>query len=315
MQAIIVLGQMMVLLVMMSIGYFSYKKEVVDQNTAGQLSSLVVNVFNPILVVNGVLGSQQKGGLDSILLNLAMVLLYFTVLILASFPLSKILRVEKKVFTTNRLMLIFGNLGFMGIPVLRSIYGDDAMIYVAFYILVYNILLYTYGMRLAEKAGEEFHQKTEPKRNRAANLKRICNPGVFASLAAVLIFLFPPALPQPVYTFCDYMGNTTVPLSMILIGISVARENLGEVFRERRIYGFILLRMVALPVALTLLLKSFVPDSMILGVFAILMGMPVGSIVSMMIKEKGGADQYCIKGVVLSTLFSIVTIPFICIFL
>ena len=255
MQAMIVLGQMMVLLVMMGIGYFSYKKEVVDQNTAGQLSSLVVNVFNPILVVNGVLGSQQKGGLDSILLNLAMVLLYFTVLILASFPLSKILRVEKKVFTTNRLMLIFGNLGFMGIPVLRSIYGDDAMIYVAFYILVYNILLYTYGMRLAEKAGEEFHQKTEPKRNRAANLKRICNPGVFASLAAVLIFLFPPALPQPVYTFCDYMGNTTVPLSMILIGISVARENLGEVFRERRIYGFILLRMVALPVALTLLLK------------------------------------------------------------
>ena len=47
-------------------------------------------------------------------------------------------------------MLIFSNLGFMGIPIIEELYGRGAIFYVALYTLVYNILFYTYGIYLFE---------------------------------------------------------------------------------------------------------------------------------------------------------------------
>ena len=106
---------------------------------------------------------------------------------------------------------------------------------------------------------------------------------------------------------------------MIMIGISMAQANLKEVFMDMRIYAFILLRMVVLPIAVALTLKGVVAayalDPVVFGVFIIELGMPVGSIIVMMTREKGGDAAYCTRGVVLSTLASIITIPIICAFL
>jgi len=246
-------------------------------------------------------------------------------------------------------MTIFSNVGFMGIPVIRSIFGNGAMIYVAFYILAYNIMLYTCGMYLAKKAGEDNRNRplsyleavaangekggmktadgqqekstesiSKEKRNMGF-FRQMINPGVIAALLAVLIFATGITLPEPVCTFCDYMGNTTIPLSMLLIGVSMAQANFKEVFGDIRIYVFVLLRMVVLPIAMIFALRGVVTayaiDPVVFGVFIIELGMPVGSIIALMTRENGGDVAYCTKGVVLSTLASIITIPLICAFL
>lgn len=314
MDAGIIFGQMLVLLAMMAIGYYVYKIKWISENSAKQLSGLVVNVFNPVLVLNGVLGQSAKGSMGTVLQNLAMVILYFIVLILFSYLMPVLLRTEKRSWTTVRLMTVFANVGFMGIPVVKSLYGDSALIYVAFYILLYNLLLYIYGIRLAERSAKEFSGKTVAG-SLKDNLKKACNPGVIAALLAILIFAAGLQVPAPVVTFCDYMGNATIPLSMILIGINVAQADLREVFTDLRVYLFIVLRMIALPVLLVAVLRNFVADPVVLGVFALELGMPVGSIVAMLVQEKGGNDRYCTRGVVLSTLCSVVTLPVIGLFL
>ena len=65
-----------------------------------------------------------------------------------------------------------------------------------------------------------------------------------------MIFVLKPAVPMPVTAFCEYMGNTTIPLSMILIGVSTAQTDMRDVFGEWRIYCFILIRMVLLPLTM-----------------------------------------------------------------
>ncbi|MBQ8279028.1 MAG: AEC family transporter [Roseburia sp.] len=345
----IIFGQMLVLLTMMAVGFFCYKKGWVSDETSGHLSKLVVNVFNPILVVNGVLGQNSVEAGSGVAWNIMFIVVYFALLMLISLVLPLVLRPEEKHKSIYRLMTIFSNVGFMGIPVIKSIFGDGTMIYVAFYILGYNIMLYTVGMFLAQKTGDEnrahsvFYLEAmaangagkrtvaeeqqairdtlslEKKSGVAAFLKRLINPGVVAALLAVAIFAFGIKMPDPVVTFCDYMGNTTIPLSMIMIGISMAQANLKEVFADVRIYAFILLRMIALPIAVTFALKGIVAayaiDPIVFGVFIIELGMPVGSIIVMMSREKGGDAAYCTRGVVLSTLASIITIPLICAFL
>lgn len=312
----IILGQMLVLFAMMLIGYFVYKKQWIAADTAGSLSKMVVNVFNPILVINGVLGQNGGADMNKIRINLLFIMLYFVVLILFSFLLILFLRPGRHKKSIYRLMAVFSNLGFMGIPVVKSIYGNEAMIYIAFYILAYNLLLYTYGMALTKKAAAEYGGTLE---NETAGwkeaFKKMLNPGVAAALLAVIIFMSGVEAPDYISTFCDYMGNATIPLSMILIGISVAETDLKKVFLDIRIYAFIVLRMVALPIFMIFLLRNIPTDTVIFGVFIIELGMPVGSIISLMARESGADADYCTKGVVLSTLASILTIPFVCAFL
>ena len=340
---------MLVLLAMMAVGFFCYKKSWVSDETAGHLSKLVVNVFNPILVINGVLGQSSAEAGNRVAWNLMFIVIYFVLLMVIGFLMPLVLRPQEKHISVYRLMTIFSNVGFMGIPVIKSIFGDSTMIYVAFYILAYNLMLYTVGMFLSIKAGAENRQQSvsyleamaangEGKKSAEAERQavrstltvektsgvaeffgRLLNPGVIAALFAVVIFAFGIQMPGPIVTFCDYMGNTTIPLSMIMIGISMAQADLKEVFTDLRIYVFILLRMVALPILMILALKGVVEtngiDPIVFGVFIVELGMPVGSIIVMMAREKGADAAYCTKGVVVSTLASIVTIPLICAFL
>ena len=344
----VVFGQMLVLLAMMAVGFFSYKKSWVTDETAGHFSKLVVNIFNPILVVNGVLGQNSADAGNNVAWNLAFIAVYFVILVIFGYCMPLIVRPRQKHQSIYRLMTIFSNVGFMGIPVIKSIFGDGAMIYVAFYILGYNIMLYTCGMYLSKKAGEENQSKQESYLETLAAyregkcdmteeqvvrsvfsqkgpsaktsfFKRLINPGVIAALLAVVIFVSGVNVPNPIVTFCDYMGNTTIPLSMIMIGISIAQAELREVFTDVRMYLFILLRMILLPIIMIFALNGFVAangiDPMVFGVFIIELGMPVGSIIVMLTRENGGDAAYCTRGVVLSTLASILTIPVICAFL
>ena len=350
----VVFGQMLVLLAMMAVGFWCYKKNWITDESSGQLSKLVVNVFNPVLVVNGVLGQSRSNAGAGIGWNIVFIIGYFVILVVLGFFMPMLLHVDAGKKSIYRLMTVFSNVGFMGIPVIRSIFGNSAMIYVAFYILAYNIMLYTYGMYLAKKSGEEYknrpvsyleavaangESRNESHKKSADNTKKLqpatetsleqsglrgflhqmINPGVVAALIAVVIFATGITPPEAVGTFCDYMGNTTIPLSMLLIGVSMAQAKLGEVFKDWRIYAFVLLRMVVLPIGMIFLLKgvvyTYAIEPVVFGVFIIELGMPVGSIIALMTREKGGDIAYCTKGVVLSTLASIITIPLLCAFL
>lgn len=311
----IIFGQMLVLFAMMMIGYFIYKKDWVTEDASKMLSKLVVNICNPILIINGVLSQDSIADMDSIFKNLKLIILYFTVLVLFGYFLLFILRPKEKTRSIYRLMTIFSNVGFMGIPVIKSVYGNGAMIYVAFYILVYNMLLYTYGLHLSKKAAEEFSGKIPAAVSFGESMKRMVNPGVIASVMAVAIFVTGIGLPAPVHTFCDYMGNMTIPLSMLLIGVSIAQEDLKQMFGDIRMYVFILIRMLLLPIAMIFLLRGFYGNDIVFGVFILEMSMPVGSVITLFAKESGADSAYCTKGIVLTTLASIITIPVIGVFL
>ena len=123
----IVLQQMLALFAMIFIGFYAYKVHWVTQDTSDRLSKLLVNILNPALLINGVLDKTVVAKKDLLLENLFYIFLYFVLLIGLSFPIAKVLRVGK-MENRYQLMLIFSNVGFMGIPVLRSIFGNGCVI-------------------------------------------------------------------------------------------------------------------------------------------------------------------------------------------
>ena len=312
MNMFVVIQQMLVLLVMMLIGYIVFRIKWLDANACGKMSKIVVNVLNPCLVINGVLGKAVNLKGDMLFQTLVLVVVYYGALILLSIPVASILRVKKKHYNLYRLMLIFSNVGFMGIPVVTSIYGKEAMLLIAFYNLGYNLLLYTYGIYLASTGGEP-GEKTETAKG--AGWKKLLNLGVASCLISIIIFLSGVTMPDSVCTFFDYVGNAAVPLSMILIGASVAQGGKKEFFLDRKMYVFMAVKMLAIPVAAALLMRLLPWPAMVEGVFILMLAMPVGSIVVMLAAESGADEIECTKGSILTTLLSVLTIPIVSVFL
>lgn len=309
MNIFIVIQQMLVLLVMMLVGYVTFRLSWLDDHSYGKVSKIVVNILNPCIMIDGVLGKEVHMERSMLLQTLVLMLLYYALLILLSRPVASLLRVRGGQRNLYRLMLIFSNVGFMGIPVISSIYGQESIILISFYMLGYNLLLYTYGIFLASGSGEEKKEKEK------GQWKRLLNPGVAACILALVIFISGVSVPESVCTFFDYMGTSVVPLSMMLIGASVAQGGKKEFFLDGKMYLFMLIKMLIIPIAAALILRLVNLPAVVEGVFILMLAMPVGSIVVMLAKECGADDLECTKGSILTTLLSVITIPIVSLFL
>lgn len=311
----IILSQMLMLFAMMLIGYFLWKKQWLDEPANQKLSKIVVNIFNPMLVVYGVLGKSSGKDMGLVVQNLFLMLLFYLLLIVFGILFVWILRPKKSEGYVYWMMTIFPNVGFMGIPVISSIFGMESVIYIAFYMLGYNLLLYTLGIVLARKAAADREGSQMQEIKQGGQWKRIFNVGVLASITAILIFMFQISVPAPVVTFFDYMGNATIPLSMILIGVSIAKADMKNIFTNVKMYFYTGIRMILFPILVISLMKGMSFDPVVFGVFALELAMPVGSIITLIAKENGADETCSTNGIVLSTLVSILTIPIVCMFL
>ena len=305
MDILVIFERMLMLLAMMGLGFISYKMKWLEDNSHKKLSEIVVNVFNPALIINGALTATAYGSTDMGLIaqNLRFVLIYFGVNIIFSIPISRILGKDSGQRDIFSLMTIFSNVGFMGIPVISSIYGQGAVIYITFYILVYNLLLYTLGIYIA--------QRGLPPEQRSSGISGIFNIGTVCSVLALVFFFtgFKPG--DAVLTFFDYVGNATIPLSMMVIGASVARMPFRELFSGLRMYVFAAISLLIMPISAGFLFRALKGDDVIFGVFIIMFARPVGSVVTMVIKNYGGDESLCSRATILTTLLSIFTIPII----
>lgn len=303
----VILQQMLTLAVMMTIGFYLHKKEWMDEDTYGKLSRMVVNIFNPLLIIDGVINksfTRQSGNIGE---NLIFMLLYFVVLLVLGGMLAPFFARRREERNIYQLMTVFSNVGFMGIPIITSIYGKESMIYITFYILGYNVLLYTLGVWLFQSERKGISLR--------GLLKNMLNPGVVASILGILLFLWNPPVPQSAKSLCSYMGTATVPLSMILIGFSLADTNWRALFGNVRMLLFVAVKMLAIPIGAALCLKYLAFSSVIEGIFVLQLAMPVGSILALMAVENGRDGEICTNGIVLSTLASVVTVPIVCMFL
>ena len=304
MNAGIIAKQMLVLFLIMMAGYAAFKKGIVSKEGAGSISSAIINIFNPCLIISGVLNKTITYSTAMVTENLVLVALFFVVLIILSRLFTRFMKLEPGEVNCYRLMMIFPNLGFMGIPLVRSLYGEEAVIFVAFYIVGYNLLVYSYGIMLAMGAGAGD--------KKALPWKKVFNIGTAACTVAILIFAFHIQVPEVVGTFVDTVGNAAVPLSMMTVCIMVAQSDLKELVTDMKQLMLSFISMLVIP-ALCIPLMQLLPiDPVSYGIFILLIAMPVGSVVMMVEKEYGSTDgSISAKSIALTSVLSVITIPVI----
>mgnify|MGYP000175789010 CR=1 FL=1 len=167
--------------------------------------------------------------------NLVLVAVFFLVLIVLSRLFTKMMRLlpggGKQLPSHDDI----SQPGVMGIPLVRSLYGEEAVIFVAFYIVGYNLLVYSYGILLAMGTRDDCEDAGKEAAKRAGlPWKKMLNIGMGACITAIFIFAFHIRVPEPAADFVDSMGNAAVPLSMMTVGIMVAQSDLKSLVTDKK---------------------------------------------------------------------------------
>jgi predicted permease len=304
----VALQQMLVLFIIMMIGFIAYKKNIITDETSKKLSAIVVNISNPALILSSVTGNATVTGAELVETMFVAIGMYvFLIAVAALVPV--IIKAPAKDRGTYRVMTIFGNVGFMGFPIISSLYGGGALLYASLFLLPYNILIYTYGVwEMCKSSGEG---SGAVKKSGRESIEQIFNIGVIFCIIAVVVYALGIKFPAWVNTTVSMLSSTTAPLSMMVIGASFATMNFKKVFLNVRTWVFSALRLLVIPVLGTFLVSLVTDNPSIIGVTMVMLGVPVGSMTAMLAQEYGGDYALSSETVAMTTLLSVVTFPIV----
>ena len=340
------LQQMIVMFLMMAVGYLCYRKQILTEEVSRKVSAIVVNVANPCMILSSALTDQQMQGKE-LVQTLAIVVMMYAFLLAMAQLLPRILRIQKESRGAYAAMTVFANIGFMGFPVLAAMYGNGALLYGAVFQIPFNILIYTYGVAvLTRKPGAcakaEVDVKTEPNgktgkrqdaqgitaavngksENKQSNneqqgkmqgtleiVKKIFNIGVIACIAAMLLYFLQAPVPSFLQAFITNLGNLTAPLSMMIIGASLAQMPLKELFLDKKLLLFSLVKLLLLPAVWMIMVNRVAEQEILRGVCLVMMATPAGSMTAMLAQQYGGDYETASRGVALTTVLSVITMP------
>jgi len=292
-------NQMVVLLILMVIGYGAAKAGILNKSANEMLTKIVVYIALPALILSAMTGigdvSLHEAG--SIILASS---IFYIVSILVALLITKTLRVKREDKSAYRFIMSFGNVAFMGYPVISAVFGPEAMFYCALYNVPFNVFVYSVGtMMLIKGAG-----------GGKLDIKKIVNPPLVTALVGLLLFLMNIELPAVIADCAETLGDATTPMAMLILGSALAQVPIRELFTEWRIYVVSLYKLIAMPVLTWLVASLFLtPDSMVLKTAVLLAAMPIATNATMMTIQFGGNQTIAAKGVFFTTVLCVVTIP------
>lgn len=309
----IVISQMCVMLIIIFLGYFLFKKNRLEDGTSRQISGLVVNICNPAVLVCSAFDKTEAASLSQLFTGLMITILLYLILLFAGFAIPRILRIEEKERYMYHLLTVYGNVGFLGIPLVSAVLGSQALIYVSINCVIYNMFFYITATAIIRKAAAR-ELGREIAFNKKELLGRLVNSGTVSAVLTIILYLADFSVPSVISETLNYAGRCTTFLSMLVLGVSVAQMPLKSIFSHGKDYLFIALRMVFLPIACVLLLRQLSLDPLFLGTCALLLAAPAGNLPLMCAKENGLSPEPLARNIILSTLLSVLTIPIVALF-
>lgn len=295
----VLLQQMGILFVYMMIGYVACKKEYFDQEFGKKLSWLVVNVANPMLAISAVVNNEEQIAKKDFYVTVLLAICFYAFFLILAQILPRLIGVHKSDIGVYKMMTTFNNIGFMGFPVIAAAYGNGALIYAVPFSIMFNILCYTWGIQTLCGGGEK------------GNWKRIINIGTISGIISIVLFFMQIPVPKMICSLSAGLSNLTGPLSMLVIGISIAAMELKDLFTDVKLLKFALIKLLAVPVAAMLLVCQVIDNRLICEVFLVMMATPAASMCAMLSQQYGGDYELAAKGVALTTILSVVTMPIV----
>lgn len=301
MEIMVVFQTMLKLFLLLILGFVLFKCHIFDEYTNKKISALIVNVASPMLIISSIAGVEGSNKSIVFLMISAGILMYIGFIILGKI-INRIFPFPKKDWPVYECMVVFANTGFMGYPVLLDVFGQEAVFYASLIHMAFNFFVYTYAIMCLTK-GDDSEFKV--------NFKQLLTPGIILSFVGIFIYLFDIQLSSVLMDTINSVGSLTAPLSMMMIGSSLAVYPIKDSFTDWRSYVFAFVRLMIVPFVTMIMCRLLHIDAYYANITIITNAMPVGSMVLMLATQYNANVKIVTRNIVVSTLLSVITIPIV----
>lgn len=291
----VIVGKVAVILILIAVGYVVTKCGWFSERGAAEVTSLLIKIVTPCLIVNSFLTNNDSLKISEMLLSILVSALAMGIALAISLvTFRKEPHARQKVL---RFAVIFSNAGFMGIPLVESIVGGKGVIYCSFFVVVFNVICWTYGYNMMS-GGAKMNIRTV-----------LLNPGMIGLLFGLPIYFLKLQLPTLLTEPVSFLSNLNTPLAMLVIGSYIARVDLHSFISDMAVYKMAALRLIAAPAVYLVVLLFIRPEPDLFVSSVIQAAAPVAANAVLFAVEYHQDSELASKAVAVSTVLSIITIP------
>ncbi len=290
------------LFLIMTVGFVMSKRGIIDEQAKVRLTRLIINISLPAQILKAFVSEQGIVTNREVFLMFGVSILAYLLYAIIGVVFNLIVRTPKEKRGTYLFMMMFGNVGFMGFPLIEAIYGAKALVYAVIFNVIFNLLVYSIGIIMIGK--REDGVRFQPKK--LLNMPFICG------VLSIILYFAKVQLPEVVTNSLGFMGNVTTPVAMLILGATIAGMPLKALFDEWRVYIFTLVKLLVMPVTVIALIRYLpISSDLIKGTMIVLSATPVATNATMLAIEYDGDMQLTSKGIFFTTILCMVTIPIV----
>ncbi len=291
---------MVTLFIIVLLGYILCKMGYLGDKFDQKLSSVVIDVTCPALILSSVMGSSMP---DRTLIFplLGVGFVTYIVLLVYGFGVPRLVTHNHDEQGMIGFALMFANVGFIGYPIVSSIFGPEAVFYASLLNMPNTFFIFTVGVMLV-KGKYSIHQLSP---------KVLFSPSMIAAFLAAIIVALGIRLPEMVARSITMVGAITVPAALMIIGSSMARLPLRQIVGSPKVYVSSALRLLVVPVSVYLLFHICGVSSIVNNINTVVIAMPVASFGTMFCMKYGREPSLMTEITFVTTVASIATIPLI----
>ena len=294
------LNTVITLFIIVIVSCIATKAKLINDTFTKGFSTFIICVAQPFMIMSSLSGvpfstENLKNGFSVTGLGFISLGICAAVGFFATKPFKKL--DDRKIGTFG---LVFANTGFMGIPVLKALFGDIGGFYGAFFIITFHAVLWTYGMILLAKGRTDI--KVKP-------LNLLVNFGTIPVIIGVILYVLPIELPVPVTQSMDMLSSMCAPGSMIIVGSIVAAIPLKELLFDRKVYYICGIRLFALPALICCICTLCQLPDQTVYLFTTPTALPCATNCTMYAQKYDISPHFSAKITSMTTLLSVATVP------
>jgi len=292
----IVFSSVLSIFILIVVGYLARKEDILDQPVIRGMSNFVIKVTLPFTIIASFDRSIPLSAMPD-LIRVAILAVFVQVFAIA-FSFFVYRKIETRTRKVLSFVTVFSNCGFMGFPVAESVFGKIGVMYSSIFVIVFQIFLWTYGISLFSITA-----------SKNQIIKGIFNAGNIALLIGITIWILPFDLPKAFTGAINNISNVTTPLSMIIVGATLANISLKGILIGGSLWFGTVIRLIFMPLSIFALMRLLGISGMPAKVVLLLLSMPAAA-QTVLFAERYEADVVLASRIVsVTTILSIVSIP------
>lgn len=274
-----------------------------NKNNLTNLSMLLTDALLPCAILSSFLTDYSREKMRLVFVTFILSFVLMLLVMTTSYLITRLFRIKGKLAKVWIGCCSFSNILFIGIPIIKPLFGSHGLIALVTFNTVSNLFFFSAGVKIYS-----LNSKIKWK-------DFIKTPAIWGAFIGFALFALQVKLPGILSVPITALGDMTAPISMIINGALVYGTPILSLLRQKKNFLFVFVRLVVMPFAVILIMMPFIHNPVLRGIFILMGGMPSGAINSVFADLYTGEGQVAAQYIILSTILSMGTLPLLTFFM